>query len=66
MLGLTHLAVPYYEHCLNLSEAVGKDYTDVGVEDFAQEAAFALQQIWATNGNEKSALEVTERWLQLW
>ena len=65
MLGLTHLATPYYQQCLNFSEIVQHQYAGSGVEDFAQEAAFALQGIWATNGNEEKALEVTERWLQL-
>lgn len=65
MLGLTHLATPYYEHCLFLSEVLDTEYTETVMEDFAQEAAFALQEIWATNGNEERALEVTERWLQL-
>lgn len=65
MLGLTHLATPYYEHCLFLSEIMEAECEGSGVEDFAQEAAFALQEIWATNGNEERALEVTERWLQL-
>ena len=65
MLGLTHLATPYYERCLMLSEFVQKEYYRTRVEDFAQEAALALQEIWATSGNEEQALEVTERWLQL-
>ena len=65
MLGLTHLAIPYYEQCLNLSETVRQQYCGTGVEDFAQEAAFALQGIWAASGNEKRAQVVTETWLQL-
>lgn len=65
LLGLTHLAAPYYEQCLNLSKSVQAGYRDVIVEDFAQEAAFALQGIWATNGNEENAFEVTEQWLQM-
>ena len=66
MLGLTHLATPYYEQCLSLSKVVQHAYAGTGFEDFAQEAAFALQGIWATNGNEEKAMEITETWLRLY
>ena len=65
MLGLTHLATPYYQQCLILSRNLQQEHAESEVEDFAQEAAFALQGIWAMNGNEGKALEITERWLQL-
>ena len=65
MLGLTHLATPYYEQCLSMRVSVQTGYEEGEVDDFAREAAFALQEIWATNGNEEQALEITERWLQL-
>ena len=65
LLGLTHVATPYYEHCLALSNNVQDVYRNIVVEDLAQEAAFALQGIWATNGNENKALEITEQWLQI-
>ena len=65
LLGLTHNATPYYEQCLVLSSSVQRVPCHGMVEDFAQEAAVALQGIWATNGNEEKALRVTERWLHL-
>ncbi len=65
MLGLTHLAIPYYRRCLALSNDVGTDGLDSTQEEFAKEAAFSLQGLWAANGELNEALEVTERWLIL-
>jgi len=65
LLGLTHLALPYYERCLALSEDVEREHGVGGTEDFAQEAAFALQGIWAANGAVQKAREITERWLTI-
>lgn len=59
MLGLTHLAIPYYERCLALQT---DRYEDTGV-DFALEAAFALRGIWAANEQMIKVLEVTSRYL---
>lgn len=64
-LGLTHLAIPYYERCLALNNDIRADSIDSTQEDFAKEAAFSLQGLWAANGEPKEALEVTERWLVL-
>jgi len=64
ILGLTHLAIPYYERCLALREDVRRAASEEGAtEDFSREAAMALQGIWATSGNVEMAREVTERWL---
>lgn len=73
LLGLTHLAVPYYERCLELSDQVraatdamvdeGMDVVDVGKLDFAPEAAYALQGIWGIGGNMEKASEITEKYL---
>ena len=63
LLGLTHLAIPYYERCLAMSAAVQVEESDYGAEDFAQEAAFALQSFWAASGNIEKARELTEKWL---
>lgn len=63
ILGLTHLAIPFYERCLDLSSAVQTQKMDLAGEDFAQEAAFALQGFWAASGNLGKAKEVTERFL---
>ncbi|KAK4497281.1 hypothetical protein PRZ48_011731 [Zasmidium cellare] len=74
-LGLTHLAVPAYERVLGLSEAVRKERTEsvqkseepieVEGEDFAMEAAYALQNIFAVAGDQEAAMRVTEEWLVL-
>ncbi|KAK5125228.1 hypothetical protein LTR85_000904 [Meristemomyces frigidus] len=68
MLGLTHLAVPGYEKVLALSETVQADRdaeAEDEVEDFAKEAAFALQQMFALVGNDEAARAITEQWLVL-
>lgn len=70
-LGLTHLAVPAYERVLELSGAVQEEGEgrvgdeDGEVEDFATEAAYALQGIFALAGDDEAAARVTERWLVL-
>lgn len=63
LLGLTHLAIPYYQRCLAMSEAVRLEESGCGAEDFAQEAAFALQSFWAASGNVEKARELTKKWL---
>lgn len=63
LLGLTHLAIPYYERCLAMSAAAQVEKLDCGTENFAKEAAFAMQNLWAASGNMKKARELTEKWL---
>jgi general transcription factor 3C polypeptide 3 (transcription factor C subunit 4) len=63
LLGLTHLAIPYYERCLDLSPAVQTEKVDLRGEDLSQEAAFALQGFWAASGNMRKARELTEKFL---
>lgn len=63
MLGLTHLAIPYYEQCLALSDLVPKASSTSSGEDFALEAAAALQGLWVTSGETAMARAVTEKWL---
>ena len=63
LLGLTHLAIPYYERCLAMSAAVQVERYGCGAEDFAKEAAFAMQSFWAASGNMEKARELTKRWL---
>ena len=63
MLGLTQLAIPYYERCLDMDGSVCESVE--GGESFAWEAALALQNIWTINGNWERAMDVTERWLQI-
>ncbi|KAF2851177.1 TPR-like protein [Plenodomus tracheiphilus IPT5] len=65
-LGLVTLALPAYERCIKMSESVraeAKDQCsddDWGYEDFAKEAAFAIQSIYAISGNVEGARKVTE------
>ena len=63
MLGLTQLAIPYYERCLSISQQIEIMVVQSEVEDFTYEAAFALQGLWATNGKPELAHAVTKRWL---
>jgi general transcription factor 3C polypeptide 3 (transcription factor C subunit 4) len=68
MLSLNHLALPYYERVLGLSEVVQKERGERGeawTEDYAKEAAYALQGIWMLSGQVELAREVTEKWLVL-
>jgi len=68
-LGLQHLALPKYERCLQLSQRIRQERMDDGdagfVEDFAADAAFAIQTILATGGDFEGARRVTEQWLVL-
>lgn len=63
MLGLTHLAIPYYLRCLIMDEDVKKINLGTAAENFAREAAFALQGLWAACGDIDKAREVTGKWL---
>lgn len=63
ILGLTHLAIPYFERCLDLSTALKTADISCGGEDFGREAAIALQGLWAMGGNIERARRVTEQWL---
>ena len=63
LLGLTHLAIPYYERCLAMSDAAQVEDLGYGAEGFAKEAAFTMQNFWAASGNMRKARELTERWL---
>lgn len=65
LLGLTHLAIPYYERCLELGQAVESDSILPEVENFAYEAALTLQGHWAASGNMGKARDVTDRWLSI-
>ena len=65
MLGLTHLAVPYYLQCLDIRRGAQHAGRDSEIEDFTREAAIALQVIWMASGNVDKAREVTEEWLVL-
>ena len=69
MIGLTNLAIPYYERCLDICEEArkndGKNDEEGDVEDYGIEAAIALQGLWAANGQMELAQKITEKWLVL-
>ena len=59
MLGLGHLAIPYYWKCLNeSSEGVNPER-----EDLVVEAAYNMQTLYAVSGNLELADNITKRWL---
>lgn len=66
-LGLVTQALAAYERCIGLSERVQREALDRcvdrewGIEDFATEAAFAVQGIYAVTGNMEEAKRVTQR-----
>ncbi|KAF2087223.1 hypothetical protein K490DRAFT_42833 [Saccharata proteae CBS 121410] len=71
-LGLIHLALPHYERVLALSERVQAEGHKVcgenglgKAEDFAVEAAFAMQTYLAMSDNFSAAREITEKWMVL-
>ena len=60
MLGITNLAIPYYELVFReLEDAEG----EMSREDLVTDAAYNLQFIYATAGNEELALKITRKWL---
>ena len=63
LLGLTHLAMPYYERCLAMSATAQPEGSSYREEEFTKEAAFALQSFWAASGNMEKARELTKKWL---
>lgn len=63
MLGLTHLAIPYYQRCLDMDVEVVKMNLGLTAENFTRDAAFALQGLWAACGDVDKAREVTDKWL---
>ncbi|KAL9065908.1 MAG: hypothetical protein Q9157_007316 [Trypethelium eluteriae] len=64
LLGLNHMAIPGYQKCLALSKRLQEEGEGVEeVEDFAREAAFALQNIFAMSGQLEEARAVTQEWL---
>ncbi|CAO2656315.1 Nn.00g051180.m01.CDS01 [Neocucurbitaria sp. VM-36] len=65
-LGLVTLALPAYERCIELRMRVKQEAEDRcsngswAHEDFATEAAFAIQSIYAVSGNFEGARKITE------
>lgn len=70
-LGLVSLALPGYERCIQMRDVVRREAEDTcrdgnwSHEDFATEAAFAVQSIYAIGGNFEGARKVTEEVLVL-
>lgn len=63
LLGLTDPAIAYYLRCLALDAEVRSTHTCHSAENFATEAAFALQHLWVASGNFVKAREVAKEWL---
>ncbi|KAL9601111.1 MAG: hypothetical protein Q9219_002710 [cf. Caloplaca sp. 3 TL-2023] len=62
MLGLTHLAIPYYEKCICCNYGSPRIDTNQGPA-ISAEAAFALRTIWAANNEMGKAAGVTRKYL---
>ncbi|KAL8952176.1 MAG: hypothetical protein Q9222_001897 [Ikaeria aurantiellina] len=62
MLGLTHLAVPYYQRCLR-SECGTRAVGSTECDDFSADAAFALRNIWAADDEMGKAAGLTQKHL---
>ena len=62
LLGLVDLAIPHYEICLQFGSQIIEEGGGES-ENFAYEAAFALQSHWATQGDFRRARDITHAWL---
>lgn len=60
LLGLTHLAIPYYQ--LVLDEITDQTPRSTR-EDLVIDAAYNLQTMYAIAGNMQLARQITKRWL---
>lgn len=60
MLGLTNLAVPFYDQVFKEIESGGRAS---GRDDLVTDAAYNLQSIYAMSGNEELANAITRKWL---
>lgn len=59
MLGLSHLALPYYVEVLDDAQSATEQ------EDLAIDAAFNLQTIYSMGGNMKMTQHITDTWLTI-
>ena len=62
MLGMPHLALPYYQKVL---DEVSYDTSRSMREDITIDTAYNLQQMYTTAGNMELARQITKRWLVL-
>jgi general transcription factor 3C polypeptide 3 (transcription factor C subunit 4) len=60
MLGLTHLAIPYYEKVFNESS---RGTSGLEQEDLIIDTAYNLQTLYAMAGNSELAEDITIEWL---
>ncbi|KAF2459561.1 hypothetical protein BDY21DRAFT_192664 [Lineolata rhizophorae] len=71
LLGLVHQAIPAYKKCIMIGPRAAADSLgdlpeeSEESEDFAAEAAYALQFIFCMGGDTETARQLTERWLVL-
>jgi general transcription factor 3C polypeptide 3 (transcription factor C subunit 4) len=62
MLGLTHLALPFYTKVLQEMQSE-TSATSATAEDLVRDAAYNLQTLYAMGGNFGVAKAITEDWL---
>ncbi|KAJ5038259.1 uncharacterized protein L3040_007126 [Drepanopeziza brunnea f. sp. 'multigermtubi'] len=60
MLGLPHLAIPYYQQVL---DEVVDGAARMGRDDLVTDTAYNLQTMYANAGNLEMARQITKRWL---
>ena len=63
MLGLTQLAIASYKRCLAQNGFLVASGGDESLENYAVDAAFALQRLSLASGDTTSADSVTRGWL---
>jgi len=62
MLGLVHLALPYYEKTLELEIQLQTSKASQ-FSNFARDTAYNLQNLYAMAGNLDMARSITNKWL---
>lgn len=60
MLGLVHLAIPFYQEVLNENSQPSNQPAD---ENLVLDTAYNLQTIYILSGNRELAEEITRQWL---
>jgi general transcription factor 3C polypeptide 3 (transcription factor C subunit 4) len=63
MLGLTHLALPYYEETLDIGARLLASGKENQINNFIRDAAYDLQNLYAMVGNLDMARSITNKWL---
>lgn len=67
LIGLNHLAVPYYERTLQVAAEAQVNGNIASAPDlkFTRDAAYNLRTMYAMTGNMGLAGEVTQKWLSI-